>query len=170
MSHEPVSIPDFSADGPAMSDIILFKEGVQPGGQSGGKEEGLAAALRRAETERVFRIGDEMGVLFEVYNLRLDGASGRNKVRAEYAVVQSDKVMARIPAPPIEPSAQTDCRLRTSFRLKNFQPGEYVLRATITDDNSGQAVSKRIPFSIVAPRPTGSGTQSERPKGQSAGT
>jgi len=153
-SHEPVSIPDLSADGPAMSDVILSVEDVQPGGQPEGEKDGLAAAVLRASSERIFRSGDELSLFFEVYNLSLDEASGLNKLRAEYALIQAGKVILRIPAPPIEPSAQKDCRIQTSFRLKNFQPGDYVLRAAVTDENSGQAVSRDISFQISAPKST----------------
>jgi GWxTD domain-containing protein len=152
-SHQPVSVPDLSADGPAMSDIILSTEGVQTEGPAEGEKEGLAAAVLRANTERVFRAGDEMSVFFEVYNLSLNEATGRNKLRAEYDFIQAGTPLVRIPAPPIEPSVQKDCRVQTSFRLKNFQPGEYVLRAAVSDENSGQSVSREVPFSISAARP-----------------
>jgi hypothetical protein len=95
-----------------------------------------------------------LSLFFEVYNLSLDETSGLNKLQAEYAFIQAGKVVARIPAPPIEPSAQKDCRIQTSFRLKNFQPGDYVLRAAVTDENSGQAVSREIDFQISAPKST----------------
>jgi len=147
-SHQPLSIPDLSAEGPAMSDIILSTEGVPSKGLPEGEEEGLAAAVLGADTERVFRVGDEMSVFFEVYGLSLNQATGLNKVKTEYAFLQSGKTLARIAGPPIEPSAQRDCRIRTSFRLKNFEPGEYVLRAAVTDENSGQGVSRDIRFTI----------------------
>jgi GWxTD domain-containing protein len=151
-SHQPVSVPDLSADGPAMSDIVLSTEDVWPEGRPEGEREDLRSAVSRANTERVFRAGDELSVFFEVYNLSLDEASGLNKLRAEYAFIQAGKTLTRIPAPSIEPSAQKDCRIRTSFRLKNFQPGDYVLRAAVTDEHSGQSVSREIPFLISAPR------------------
>jgi GWxTD domain-containing protein len=155
-SHLPLGIPDFSAEGPAMSDIILFKEDVQPEGRPRGGEEGLESAVLRASTDRVFRAGDEVAVFLEVYNLSLDEATGLNRVKAEYVFIHAGKTLARIAAPPIEPSAQKDCRLKTSFHLNNFEPGDYILRAAITDENSGQGVSREIPFSIVAPTRPGS--------------
>jgi GWxTD domain-containing protein len=151
-SHQPVSVPYLSADGPAMSDIILSTENAQPEGQSESKLEGLGTAVSRANTERVFRAGDEMSMFFEVYNLSLNETTGLNKVKAEYVFIQAGKTLTRMPAPPIEPSAQKDCRIRTSFRLKNFEPGDYVLRAAVSDENSGQAVSREITFSVSVPR------------------
>ena len=151
-SHQPVSVPYLSADGPAMSDIILSAEVFRPEGRPEGEREDLGAAVSRANTERVFRAGDEMSVFFEVYNLSLNETTGLNKVKAEYVFIQAGKTLTRMPAPPIEPSAQKDCRIRTSFRLKNFEPGDYVLRAAVSDENSGQAVSREITFSVSVPR------------------
>jgi GWxTD domain-containing protein len=155
-SHQPVSVPDLSADGPAMSDVILSTEEVQPEGRPEGAKEDLGTAVSRANTDRIFRAGDEMSVFFEVYNLSLNETTGLNRVKAEYVIIQAGKTLTRIPAPPIDPSAQKDCRFRTSFRLKNFEPGDYILRAAITDEHSGQSVSREISFNIVAPRQPGS--------------
>jgi GWxTD domain-containing protein len=153
-SHEPISVPDLLADGPAMSDIILSTESVQSERPSEGEGDDLTAAVLRGSTDRIFRAGDEMSVLFEVYNLRLGESTGLNNLRAEYAFIQAGKILARIAAPSVEPSDQTDCRFQTSFRLKNFQPGEYLFRATVMDENTGQAVSREIPFSISAAKPS----------------
>jgi len=155
-SHEPISVPDLSADGPAMSDLILSAEDTRTEEKSGGEEEGLGGAVLRANAGRVFRAGEEMSVFFEVYNLSLGESTGQNNLRAEYAFLQAGKILTWIPAPPVEPSAQKDCRIQTSFRLKNFEPGAYVLRATVTDENSGQAVAREIGFTISPAGPVGS--------------
>jgi GWxTD domain-containing protein len=94
-SHERVSVPDLSADGPAMSDLVLSVEDGRPE-EPGDEEGGLAAAVLRANTAGVFRAGEEMSVFLEVYNLRLDESTGHNKLRAEYAFIQGGKVLARI--------------------------------------------------------------------------
>jgi GWxTD domain-containing protein len=156
-SHEPVLVPDLSADGPAMSDLILSTEDALPEEASAGEEKGLGAEVLRANAARTFRAGDEMGVFFEVYNLGRSETTGLNKFQAEYAFIQAGKTLARIEAPPIEPSAQSDCRIRTSFRLKNFEPGDYILRAAVTDENLGQGVSREIPFTISKARAPGPG-------------
>jgi len=157
-SHLPLDVPDFFADGPVLSDIILIREAGPAEERPEGKKEGLEEAVLHADTERTFRVGEEMGLFLEVYNLSLDEASGMNKLRAEYAFVRSGTVIVRVPAPPIAPLPQKDCRIQASFRLKNFEPGEYVLRALVADENSGRSVSRDVPFQIMAPKPPGVGT------------
>jgi GWxTD domain-containing protein len=152
-SHLPLEVPDFFADGPVLSDIILIREAGPAEERPEGKKEGLEQAVLHGDTERIFRAGEEMGLFFEVYNLSLDEASGMNKLRAEYAFIRSGKAVVQVPAPPIAPLAQKDCRIQASFRLKNFEPGDYVLRAVVTDENSGRSVAKDVPFQITTPKP-----------------
>ena len=154
-SHLPLDVPDFFAEGPVLSDIILIREAGPTDERPEGKKEGLAEAVLHADTERTFRVGEEMGLFLEVYNLTLAGASGMNKFRAEYVFVRSGTEIVRVPAPPIAPLAQRDCRIQASFRLKNFEPGDYVLRAVVTDENSGRSVSRDVPFQILAPQAPG---------------
>jgi hypothetical protein len=113
----------------------------------------LAAAVERADPGRVFVSGAEMSAFFEAYHLSLEETTGMNSVRLEYAFLQAGQVLVRNPAPPVEASAQKDCRVRTSFRLKNFKPGEYVLRVTVVDENSKRSVSRDVSFIISAPHP-----------------
>jgi len=149
-SHQAFSVPDFSGEGLEMSDIVLSSDNVQEEVSPANEAEELAKALGRSDPERTFESGAEMSVFFEAYGLSLDGTSGLNNVRIEYVFLQAGQVLSRNPAPPVEPSAQKNCRVRTSFRLKNFKPGEYVFRATVADENSKRSASREISFTISA--------------------
>jgi GWxTD domain-containing protein len=149
-SHQAFSVPNFSGEGLEMSDIVLSSENVPEGVLPANAAGELAEVVRRADPQRTFESGDEMSVYFEAYGLSLEAASGLNNVRIEYVFLQAGQVLARNAAPPAERSAQKDCRVRTSFRLKNFKPGEYVLRATVADENSRRSVSREVSFTISA--------------------
>ncbi|MBN2409079.1 MAG: GWxTD domain-containing protein [Candidatus Aminicenantes bacterium] len=155
-SHRAFSVPDFSGEGPEMSDIVLSSHSLQEEVVPVDEARKLAEELGRADPRRIFESGAEMSVFFEAYNLSLDETSGWNHVRIEYVFLQAGQVLVRNPAPPVERTPQKDCRVRTSFRLKNFEPGEYSLRATVVDENSKRSVSREISFTILASRaPTG---------------
>ena len=151
-SHQAFSVPDLSGDGPEMSDIVLGSDSVPeevPSPLEGGD---LAEALGGADPRKIFESGAEMDVFFEAYNLSLEEPSGLNNIRIEYVFLQAGQVLVRNPAPPVKRSAQKDCRVRTSFRLKNFRPGEYAFRATVVDEISKRSVSREVSFTISAPR------------------
>jgi GWxTD domain-containing protein len=151
-SHQAFSVPDFSGEGPEMSDIVLSSDNVREEVPAANEAEELAKALGRADPERTFESSAEMSVFFEAYNLSLDETSGLNDVRIEYAFLQAGQVLARNLALAAERLAQKDCRVRTSLRLKNFKPGEYVLRTTVVDENSKRSISREVSFTISAPR------------------
>ena len=150
-SHQPFSVPDFSGDGLEISDIVLSSESIPEKDQPASGAEELAEALGRAEPGRAFESGAELSVFFEAYNLSPNEDSGLNNVRIEYAFLRAGQVLARNAAPPVQPSAQKDCRIRASFRLKNFLPGEYIFRATVVDENSKRSMSREAPFTISVP-------------------
>jgi GWxTD domain-containing protein len=147
--HQMITVPDFRTAELATSDIFLSSE-------TEVKREGLAmlspeSAIERKiilTAKRVFRSSEELNVYLEVYNLALSGERRVNSLSAEYAVLQEGKVLARISLPKTEPSAQKDCRLRTSFRLKNFKPGEYTFSVRIMDENAGKSLSRETTFVI----------------------
>jgi hypothetical protein len=150
-SHQAFSVADFSGEGLEMSDIVLSSENAPEVVPSAADDKELAEALGRADPRKIFESGAEMSVYFEAYNLGLDETSGLNNVRMEYTFLQAGQVLARSPARPVGPSAQKNCRVRTSFRLKNFKPGEYVLRVTVVDENLKRSVSREVSFAISAP-------------------
>ena len=101
------------------------------------------------EISHTFRSNEELNIYFEVYNLSLNPSTGMNDFRVEYFFLQNQKLLAHIPYPTAEPSTEKDCRVQTSFRLKNFKPGEYILRVNVTDSNSGKTASKEAQFIIT---------------------
>lgn len=56
--------------------------------------------------------------------------------------------MAQISQPTGNPSSDKDCSIQTSFRLKNFIPGDYTLRIKATDLNAEKSVVKDIRFVV----------------------
>jgi len=143
-SHQEISVPTFSREELNLSDIILTPE------KKAEKEE---AALVEEKTFAVitskFQPGEEMNVYIEVYNLILNPDTGLNSFTVEYSFLQDGKLLVKAPSPRAEPTAEKDCRVQTSFRLKNFKPGEFILRVKVVDLNSGKIKAKEIPFTVT---------------------
>lgn len=146
--HRDIAVPDFNAGGLAVSAVILSSHA---GSGPPGGEEAVGPERERllAGADRIFLSGEELTVYCEAYGLALDPASGLNGFRVEYALVQAGAVVARIAAPFSSPAAQQDCRIETSFKLRNFRPGAYVLRVAVTDLVSGRSGSQEAPLTIA---------------------
>ena len=102
-----------------------------------------------SEIKRTFFSDEELHVQFEVYNLSLDPKTGVNRFTSEYLFYEGDKLLTRVPASLTEPTSDKDCRIQSSFRLKNFKPGKYKLRVNVVDSISGREQSKDISFSVI---------------------
>jgi GWxTD domain-containing protein len=147
--HQMITSPDFRAGELGASDIFLTSETGRIGERTAmlSPESAIEQKIILA-AKRVFRSSEELNVYLEVYNLTLSGERGVNSLSAEYAVLQEGKVLARIPLPKTEPSARKDCQVQTSFRLKNFKPGEYTFSVKIVDENAGKSFSRETTFII----------------------
>ncbi len=142
--HQEFSVPKFSIEDLSMSDIILsFEKKTEK------REASLTEEKMLKEISHIFRPDEELNVYFEVYNLSLSPETGFNNFRTEYLFLHNGKLLTHIPSPPAEPTAERDCRVQTSFRLKNFKPGEYILRVKVGDSNSGNKVIKEIQFFVT---------------------
>ncbi len=143
-SHQEISVPMFSSEELNLSDIILTS------GRKAEKEETtLAEEKTFAGITHTFYPGDELNVYIEVYNLILNPETGLNEFMVEYSFLQDGKLLTKVPSPKAEPTSEKDCRVQTSFRLKNFKSGEFVLRVKAVDANSGNTAVKEIPFTVT---------------------
>lgn len=148
-SRKEIFVPDFSGEEPVMSDLILSAKPIEE--KSPAEVKGAGSQLQEislAGAFSVFSSGEELNLYLEIYNLSLDQTTGWHKFTAEYSFRQGDKTLARISAAQAPFSAERDCRMQNSFRLKNFKPGDYVLRATITDEISGKSFWKERSFRV----------------------
>jgi GWxTD domain-containing protein len=147
--HLSLAAPDFGAGKFGASDIVL-SSGTEEAGEPrpvldapGGPDELLSSIARRK-----FRNGEEMEVALEIYGLTLDGRTGRNSLRTDFVFLQGPKALLSLPAFEPAPSDERDCLVANSLRLKNFRPGEYSLRVTITDIIAGRSVVKETIFTV----------------------
>ena len=142
--HQDFQVPDFNTEELNLSDIFLWSEK-----RARKRENSLAKEKISADSKRTFSSDEELTLIFEVYNLSLDQETGVNRFSAEYLVYEGDKLLTRVPVPRSEPTSDKDCRVQSSFRLKNFKPGEYTLRVHVVDSHSGKERSKTISFNVI---------------------
>lgn len=133
-----------------MSDIVLSARTNAVRVDSPGKDTPAPGDDARPSICRnYFRDGEELEASLEVYSLAVDPATGRPAVRIELVVLRGPDVLTALPVLVPETNGRTDCRIRNSFKLKNFPPGPYTLRAKITDTVAAKTISKDVVFGVV---------------------
>lgn len=116
-THEEMTVPSFGPEELKLSSVVLSSSAsaAPPNERTSVLgEKGMPRPSSR------FHSGQEMDVYFEIYGLSLDQTTGLNKFKVEYAFFQGGALLTRAPSPEIKPSPEKDCRVQTSFRLKNF--------------------------------------------------
>lgn len=148
--NKSLTVPDFNKGGMILSDIVLSPESFTREGALPEERQGSRQQLQAfTGMSNAFRSGDEMHVYFEVYNLLLDQKSQKNRVHMEYQILQDEKVLANPSQTDVLPSQQKDCKVRTSLKIKNFQPGDYILRIKVSDENAGASVIGQTSFRVI---------------------
>lgn len=149
-SHQKFIVPNFDTQKLAMSDIFLSaKTCVNGNVDSSSNAVASIKQLIPATINRTFRNGDEFEVGFEIYNLVLNEKNGQNSFKVNYAFLQGTSIVLNTPPLEPEPSAQKECQIKNSFRLKKFSPGEYILRVTSSDMVAGVSFFKEVKLIIV---------------------
>jgi GWxTD domain-containing protein len=144
-SLQELTVPAFGTEELMLSSIFLSSA---PSGAPKNEGESPSPKGVRNRVSSRFRSGEEMNVYMEVYSLSLDPTSGLNRFKVEYEFFQGGVFLTRAPSPELKPTAEKDCRVQTSFRLKNFKPGEYLLKIKVTDELKGRSQAGETALTI----------------------
>jgi len=138
--HKSLFFPDFKTDCLAMSDLFLLSS-------TSGAEEGLSK-WRYPLNE--FRQDEEMTLEFEVYNARLNKETGQAHLLVRILFFKESSLITA--SSPLEHifSGSTEGQIRTSFRLHNFQPGNYRLRVEVEDKIAFASCFKERELKIIS--------------------
>lgn len=141
--HQDISVSSFDSTEMTITDIILSAEEPIALTASGREEQ-----TKFTRVSQAFRPGGELNVYFEIYNLDLNPETGTSDFTIEYSFWQSGRMLTQIPK-TTESGPEKDLRIRTSFRLKNFKPGDYTLQVKVLDKNSRKTALKKADFSVT---------------------
>ncbi|MCX7974271.1 MAG: GWxTD domain-containing protein [Candidatus Aminicenantes bacterium] len=123
--HQKITSPDFKTGKLAMSDLFLMS--------SAAKEANL---LSLKYLKNVFSQNEELTLEFEVYNIQLNPETRKGKLQVKLSFFKDNNLFISLSPLEHEISDLTESQIRTSFRLRHFQPGHYKLRVDV-DDNFG---------------------------------
>ncbi|MDQ6786486.1 MAG: VWA domain-containing protein, partial [Acidobacteriota bacterium] len=116
------------------------------------QNEAVASSLYDT-TLRQFKRGTYLRYGFEIYNAKVDKSQNAPQLTMQMKLLRNGKTFVEGKTLPVKTNGQTDfTHLRTTgaIILKNeFEPGDYVLEVTVTDNFSKQTATQWINFSIV---------------------
>ena len=137
--HKNLTFPDFKTGRLAMSDLFLFAS------TSGGEER--LSKWRYPSNE--FRQDEEMTLEFEVYNARLHQETGQAHLLVRILFFKEGSLITSSSPQEHIFTGSTEGQIRTSFRLHNFQPGNYRLRVEVEDQIASASCFKEREIKII---------------------
>ncbi len=94
-----------------------------------------------------FEPGASLHVYFEVYNLGLD-EGGKTRVKLEYTFRREGRLFRNVaPIYPF-PDSKQNRSIMSAIPLEDFTPAEYSLSVKVTDETTGEATTKQVPFAV----------------------
>lgn len=94
-----------------------------------------------------FQSGASLQVYFEVYNLGLD-EEGKTRVKFEYTFRREGRLFRNVAPTYPFPDSRLNRAIMSSIPLKDFTPADYSLTVKLTDEVTGEAITKQVPFAV----------------------
>lgn len=140
-----VEIPAIAPGRLTVSSLFLLQEGEAAGAAADAPE------LRNAQALRRYHRGESLYAQIYAYHPRRDEA-GDTRLFAQ-AEILSDKgtTLGKAAPEPMEAGEPEDPPVphTSRIRLQRFEPGEYELRVTVSDENANAIATRRVAFTVV---------------------
>jgi hypothetical protein len=137
-----IEVPDLKKDRLALSGLVIQARdfaGASVGSAGAGGAEGQfdGPDPQGSAAVRHFRQGMEVSYYFNIYNARIDRATGRPRLQMRMRLFRDGRQVYAGPPVAFDPGKQSDMKnLLSGTRLgldAGFVPGEYLLQVSVTD-------------------------------------
>ena len=95
----------------------------------------------------IFRTSGAINIYLEAYNVALD-AEGKNSIRLGYQIQMDGKPYRDVPATYLYPTDQRQRSIMSAIPLKGFDPGDYTLVVSVSDEVAGETATTEADFSV----------------------
>jgi GWxTD domain-containing protein len=94
-----------------------------------------------------FGTGTSLHVYFEVYNLGLD-EGGKTRVQLDYTFRREGRLFRAMATTYPFPDSKQNRSIMSSIPLGDFTPANYSLTVTLTDQVTGEVITRQVPFAV----------------------
>jgi len=145
-----VDIPELVPGRLTLSSLFLLHEAEAPPSPQASPTAGEAPNLQNGQALRRYRKGESLYVQIYAYNPKLD-AGGAARLFAQAEILRKGVTLGKAApevmdwggpkAPPVPHTSR--------IKLSRFEPGDYELRMTVSDENANAMASRRVAFTVV---------------------
>jgi hypothetical protein len=151
-----IEVPNLKKNRLAVSGIVMQSSSISAASATTGDGQQQESDALGTAAVRRFRVGEMLDYYFNVYNARLDTASGRPQLQTQMRLFrEGQEVYAGSPT-PYDAGKQTDMKILPNgarIRLNSgLAPGDYVLQVIVTDllaPEKQRTASQWIDFEVI---------------------
>jgi GWxTD domain-containing protein len=92
---------------------------------------------------RSFASGKSLTAYLEAY-----GIAGEARLRVEFFLLKDGRLFSKVAPSHHRPGGGGEVAVRSEISLRSFPPGDYLLRARITDETTGESAERERPFTV----------------------
>ena len=145
-----IEVPDLGKSRLALSGVFLASAADEPAPKADAPDPLRDATVRR------FRQGSKVDFFYDIYNAKVDRATGRPRIVTQARIFRDGQPVFTGKLTPFDPGPQTDMtHLRMGSRIQlgtTLTPGEYVLQVVVNDElakGSRATVTQWLDFEIT---------------------
>jgi len=142
-----VSVPTLTSGKLALSSLLLASAAVQtPAAGEAAKAPFQFGDVRLIPNlSKSFLSGGTLTAYVEAY-----GLAGDARLRVDFFLLKAGRLFSKVAPSHHRPGGGGELSVRSEISIKGFPVGDYVLRARVTDETTGQVAERESPFSIRA--------------------
>jgi GWxTD domain-containing protein len=140
-----VSVPSFDPGKLSLSSLLLASAAVDvPAAGDGEKAPFQFGNIRLVPNlSKTFLSGRAITAYFEAY-----GLTGEARLKVDFFLLKDGRLFSKVAPSHHRPGGGGEVSVRSEISLRNFPPGDYVLRARITDETTGGVAERESPFTV----------------------
>ena len=140
-----VSVPALTSGKLALSSLLLASAAVQtqPSPEESKAPFQFGDVRLIPNLSRSFLTGGSVTAYLEAYGLAFDA-----RLRVDFFLLKDGRLFSKVAPSHHRPGGGGQVSIRSEISLKGFPVGDYVLRARITDEITGEVAERESPFSV----------------------
>lgn len=140
-----VSVPPLEPGKLMLSSLLLASAAVEaPAGGEGERAPFQFGDVRLVPNlAKSFASGRSLTAYIEAY-----GLAGEARLRVDLFILKDGRLFSKVAPSHHRPGGGGEVAVRSEISLRGFPPGDYMLRARITDESTGAVAERESPFRV----------------------
>ncbi len=150
-SASRLEIPQLGAESLGLSSLMIAGDAIEtvPPPSGGPRPPFQFGNLRLVpNVDNVFSPGDPMVAYVQAFGYALSADTESAELRVDFFILREGRLYSKVTPSYHRPGGEREIAIKSEILLRDYPSGDFVLRARITDELTGQQAERDRPFSV----------------------